>query len=410
MKSGCRGVQEPETSLIIEEANCPPGYCQIYANTSTIKINQYLLYRGGLEISIYFIIFCIMIFMAYYPSQLIDPVLCFFLSCFLSLSISYLELNLSFHVPLFLWMLHYLPYIPHFHVIDMSVPSGFGAACEERNGRYFLPPKIVLMMLQDLRHGYVGHGPANTDRVRGRDTDHVLALICSAPFPCITQYLARPRTTQWPSLKALEEIAILPGLLVATGKRGSVDHDWQWRQSYSPQEVHLAQDMPDWVKVAFRALKATMNSVKKRIDEEGSDTETKIVCSFYMKTGLLWLLEEADTWQDTNSFRLMIQLLVRIDHHLETGNLPHYFNPACDLLDNVPEKVLELTKKCVKVILNDPVDAMIKACAKSSRGLPIRLGKTVDYWLSPKCFLASVHSKFLSALVIARAQYKWISI
>ena len=75
---------------------------------------------------------------------------------------------------------------------------------------------------------------------------------------------------------------------------------------------------------------------------------------------------EADTWCHLRPFDLMIKLLVRLNRHLETGHLPHYFNPACDALDNISEEELELTKKCVKVILDDPVDAMIKACVKSS--------------------------------------------
>ena len=215
------------------------------------------------------------------------------------------------------------------------------------------------------------------------------------------------------------------GLLVPTGKKGNVDCDLQWRQSCSLQELRLAQDMPDWVKAAFRAFKATMKFVKKRIENKGfcgtvlgsrfiarvlryfltskqtvkpCKTDVSVVCSFHMKNVLLWQLEEVDSWHMC-SFRLMIQLLVRIDHHLETGHLPHYFNPECNLLDNVQEAELMLTRHCIKIILSDPVHAMIKSSTKSStKGLPIRLGKAIDYWLSPKIYLASIHSAFKAAL------------
>ena len=409
VESGCRRMQETTSSLVMEEAGCPPGYCQLYVNDFRIPIIMKLLRVGVLQrlllMSIYLFFIVSSIVITCY-SLLVDSVWYFLgFSFFIYIVCVFLIL---YNGRLFWWTIHYLRDITPFRIIHKSAQIthvDFASCSDKRSGRYLLSPRL-LFIIRDFGHTCKHDGPAYTSpHFAAEDhVDHVPALICSAPFPCITQYLYRPRSSQWPSLKALGEIATLPGLLVGTGKKGSIDHDWQWRQSYSIQEFYLARDMPEWVKMAFRALKATMNSVKKRIEEEDSETETNILCSYRMKTVLLWFLEEEDTWRHMCPFRLMIQLLVRLGRHLDTGHLPHYFNSVCDLLDNVPDEELELTKKCVKVILNDPVDAMIKACAKSSRGLPITLGKTIDYWLSPKCFLASIHSEFKTAFVSARSR------
>ena len=100
----------------------------------------------------------------------------------------------------------------------------------------------------------------------------------------------------------------------------------------------------------------------------------------------------------------MIQLLDRLNHHLDKGRLPHYFNPACDLLENVPEEERELTKKCVKIILSDPVDAMIKACDNYPVGISTRLGKNIGSWFSPKFDISSIHNRFRTSLLSLRTQ------
>ena len=434
VESRCRGIESETSALVMDQSQCPPGYCRVRMTTveglAIQHMAQYFLRGRCLVMHVpLFMIFPFILgfsfsFLFYITGLLGDDT-----SVVLGIAVSYCTL---YGLPIMIYrnssfvhlMMHHLSRLPVLRTVYKLLQIGSKNAKKcivYRGGEYFLSSAITLNVLRDTNHDKTYQGPAQTSQ----DTDHVPALICSAPFPWITRYIYQPRSSQWPSKNALEDIRILPGLLVPTGKKGNVDCDLQWRQSCSLQELRLAQDMPDWVKAAFRAFKATMKFVKKRIENKGfcgtvlgsrfiarvlryfltskqtvkpCKTDVSVVCSFHMKNVLLWQLEEVDSWHMC-SFRLMIQLLVRIDHHLETGHLPHYFNPECNLLDNVQEAELMLTRHCIKIILSDPVHAMIKSSTKSStKGLPIRLGKAIDYWLSPKIYLASIHSAFKAAL------------
>ena len=258
-------------------------------------------------------------------------------------------------------MLHNWKYVPLFDRIFELFQIGRKNVMKciiKRSGRNFFSSKVALDLLLDDNPDAILRGPAQPYD----DNDYVPALLCSAPFPCVTRYLSRPRTPQWPTKRALEAIATLPGILVPTGKKGSLNSSLEWRQSFSVQELYLTRDMPDWVKIGFRSFKFMVKLRKTRNKDTAAcdslqaarsgpeghcDTQASEVCSYHLKTVLLWELEEMDmdTWRKSCSFQLMIQLRLRLDHHLTAGHLPHYFNPEHDLLDNVPREELVLMRE-----------------------------------------------------------------
>ena len=250
------------------------------------------------------------------------------------------------------------------------------------------------------------------------DLDLVPALICLQPFPCIEQYLMRERSTKWPTSQTLAQIAATPGVLVPTGKKGSPNYYFEWRFSFSVQEICLAWAMPKWVKAGYRAFKYTLkcylralrssedspdhdtvnlnSSLKHQIDNmmsgyvqylidlqqnsvshrEKDDVEKETegsVCSFHFKTILLWSLEDPDTWNDNCPFRLMLRLLRTLEGHLVFGTLPHYFNVECNLFENVSMKDLALTRACVLEIMRDPVAAICHTAVRTGDSM-------VDAW------------------------------
>ena len=233
----------------------------------------------------------------------------------------------------------------------------------ERDGETFLSSSKVLNLLSDRQQPQLHQGPSQ----QVRDTDLVPALVCSAPFPCVTQYLTRQCHGEWPKPEALTEIAALPGIIVPTGRKGSEERDLEWRYSFSPQELRLAQDMPTWVKSGYRAFKYTLKAILRMSREPRSPTETdgrSTICSFHMKTILLWTLEQPFVWQQECPFRVMILLLFTLDSFLGWGKLPHHFNPDCDLLDTVSEHEVQFTRACIEGILRDPVAAIVSSPSK----------------------------------------------
>ena len=167
-----------------------------------------------------------------------------------------------------------------------------------RNNIQYLSSVNVLRLLSDPRHSQIHQGPS---QMVGQ-WDMVPALVCSRPFPCIYEkngYLSRSRYYGWPTSEALADIAVLPGVIVATGNTNSPaderdqgypsspqelclsrdtpdreiapsvipeseNHELEWRYSFSSQELRLSRDMPEWVKTGYLAAKYTFKSVCKR--------------------------------------------------------------------------------------------------------------------------------------------------
>ena len=229
--------------------------------------------------------------------------------------------------------------------------------------------------------------------------DLVPGLVCSGPFLCISGYTQRNRWNRWPHQEALNDIASIPGILVPTGNTESLNCTVEWRYSFSPQELRLAQDMPGWVKAGYRAFKYTYKCLYKKNNPVPSDLTNdhrgarpitknirnilfrssrlqlflgwntgvkaedgrKHVSSYHLKTVLLWSLEFRSTWREECCFRLMVLLLRNLAIFLTCKVLPHYFNPKCNLLQNISREELGLARSCVEDILSDPVQSIINA-------------------------------------------------
>ena len=247
----------------------------------------------------------------------------------------------------------------------------------ERDGFNYLSSAGVQKLLKDDSEGGGLQGPSQ--QVGNRDL--VPALICSQPFPCIHAFLRRhtyrhldpQRASDWPPAQVLTDIGVMPGIIVPTGHAGSTEQErqMQWRFSFSAQELLLSQHMPAWVKAGYWAFKYTIKARYKQTQRgtrtnHGDNDSRKSLCTFHMKTILLWTLEDSDTW-DNCSFRLMIRLLVRLDTCMSTGKLPHYFNPACNLLEFLQQDERQFVRSCLKSILQDPVGAMVQSPAHPSQ-------------------------------------------
>ena len=212
-----------------------------------------------------------------------------------------------------------------------------------QNGKHILLPGVFLreVSYKLIFETPTFQGPSHV--AFGGVYDLVPALICCQPLPCIMKYLSRERSAIWPTPKALAQIAATPGVLVPTGKKGSPTFPTEWRFSFSIQEICLSQKMPAWVKAGYRAFKYTIKHLlhalrvtvdstdeiiicrdpsarqllewmlsqykkyKARLQRTGSgdhqacdDDMTEFdgsrICSYHLKTVLLWALEDPDTW------------------------------------------------------------------------------------------------------------------
>ena len=255
----------------------------------------------------------------------------------------------------------------------------------ERHGQIYLASSRIIHALDDSsKRGYKS-GPAQTSR----GDDYVPALLCTAPFQCMSSYLNRPRPHCWPRPGTLQRIANLCSTIVATGNKLSPDQDIEWRMSFSMPELMLSEDMPVWVKQGYLVFKYTVKSllnphqqadvtgtfknclqncwnlVKWALDlpftKPASPSGRSQICSYHMKTVLLWALEQDVTWQCDCPFQLSLLLLDRLCQGLELGDISHYFIPECNLLSAVPMEEQQHALSVVRSIRANPLSAILES-------------------------------------------------
>ena len=249
-----------------------------------------------------------------------------------------------------------------------------------RDGTHWLSSLMTLRTLVDVAAGYEDtaiSGPAGIDEKV--DWDLVPALLCSGPYLCMEAFMRRTRCDIWPRPDTLQEMCSLPGLLVAVGIKSNPDKDIQWRYSFSLIEILLSRDMPSWVMQGYRAFKyaakGELRNVKFVTDEsgvspimdrwlmsqgidEGEEGRSKL-CTFHLKTILLWELESSEVWQKECPYFLFRCLNKRFARCVNAGFIPHYFLPSCNLLENVSNDEHATIRKCATNLMSDPLHCLL---------------------------------------------------
>ena len=79
----------------------------------------------------------------------------------------------------------------------------------------------------------------------------------------------------------------------------------------------------------------------------------KIVCSYYLKTTLLWALEKlsSDYWSDSKIGERVLGLLDDLLGYLTSKNLPNYFIPEMNLLEGLSERDCQKARDQVSRVL-----------------------------------------------------------
>ena len=369
-----------EGSLELSAAGCSPGYCQVIVKQNKLKTGAVVLHRNKMKIT------NIEHYCARHIAEDIHNIyhtISARLTRWHMLDMSWMTLPIC-GVPLLI--------IPQLNFDRWPILSEEHRV--QRKETTYLSPDMFFRDFIDQAHGYKLLGPA----FGIADFDLVPGLFCSRPFPCIKQFLTRTRRGKWPTPEALRKISIIPGMIVPKGSKGT--HDTEWRFSFSLQELCLSQEMPAWTKSGYRLFKYTLkyfigayreilppdSTPQNRMPCESDERTNRIidtyvkyrnelqcvkiglnqrttanvtkekdshVCSFHLKTILLWSLENPDTWNQKCPFHLMRLLLLSLEGHLLSRSLPHYFVPDCDLMKTVSGHELSFTRSCVAEILRD---------------------------------------------------------
>ena len=80
--------------------------------------------------------------------------------------------------------------------------------------------------------------------------------------------------------------------------------------------------------------------------------------SYFLKTVLLWELEDGAV-DMCCPVQLFWCLLQRLEHCLENGQLPNYFNPNCNLIASMSTLTIKLASAAVQFIKKNPMKAIL---------------------------------------------------
>ena len=274
------------------------------------------------------------------------------------------------HVKVSEYMISFDPY----HSRDMYRHR---AGCiVEKDGAHWISPRHVVRLLSFDSFGYQSDNPSSPAvMLKGGTTEVVPTLLCSQSLPFLKTYLQRTKYGNWPSQDTLAVIAKLPTLIVAADHKLSNSRETEWRISCSHLEYVLIRDLPVWVKQAYCAVKYILKRKNRDSSttivkqepllpspgESGSGGRSKI-CSFHLKTTLLWELENPEGWAYESPFYMMLHLFVAFLKFVEEGRMPHYFMPKSNLLQCVAREELTATSVYIrKQILHNPITAIILA-------------------------------------------------
>ena len=230
-------------------------------------------------------------------------------------------------------------------------------------------------------------------------------FIGSAPLPSVRNFLNRRRDGDWPRQRTLDLIGQLPALIVC--KPHSSNPSQTFRCSWSHIEILLSEDMPDWVKQAYRAFKYIVkgrldlsrlidaaektargrnflnslenvtplnisanvqDNLKRMLDQEDPQAdgapehgETRF-SSFFLKTVLLHCLEEsASVGEQGDPFSFLLVLSIKLRKTLKAGYLSNYFLPDFNLFENLHAGDRAVVLDAVSDIWLDPIMTVVRS-------------------------------------------------
>ena len=158
----------------------------------------------------------------------------------------------------------------------------------------------------------------------------VLAIQCNGWPLCAQEWILRPRC--WPSQDLVQTI-VKEGFHIVC--KSSPEGDF--RLSYFNAETLLIGNLSDLQFKAYRAFKSFISHYKK----SWSPNARKAVCSYHLKTIVLWYCEKSDPidWTEDRIAGHLLSLIDDLILAINEKNLPMYFMPKYNLMDRLKGKI-----------------------------------------------------------------------
>ena len=134
------------------------------------------------------------------------------------------------------------------------------------------------------------------------------------------------------------------------GRRSVRHSELLWRQSFSLKEKATLQHMDTDRGCRHELLRIVKTIVKRERTSLGA------LESYHLKTAFMFYMrEKPNNWSGQSSLgEHFVAFLRKMQTYLERGNLPHYWLPGVNLLEDINKVVIEKMAYRFKSILNSP--------------------------------------------------------
>jgi len=194
------------------------------------------------------------------------------------------------------------------------------------------------------RHPYIVSGPAirrftnsqirydtrRYDKAASFPVDDVKSLFCPQWPKDAQHWPIRSRNYGWPTTATISEVVQNGCHVVYVQHRSCRDDKQQWRFSFSLAEVFLLQSWTQTQQIVYHLLKFFANKELIQID---CPKEDEVLCSYHLKTLMLWTCEEMspEWWNSSCIISICCELLRKLSDWLKRRYFPNYFIPEANL-------------------------------------------------------------------------------
>src|SRR6218665_1188404 len=160
--------------------------------------------------------------------------------------------------------------------------------------------------------------------------DSVPGLFCPQWPREAQDWPIRPRYEGWPIIDTISEVVQNGCHIVCAQHRSCRDDEFQWRLSFSVAEVILLQS---WTKIQQIVYHLLRFFSKKVLIQKNCPKEDEVICTYHLKTLMLWTCEEMppEWWSTTSVITICHEMLLKLSEWLRKRRFPNYFIPDANL-------------------------------------------------------------------------------
>src|SRR6218665_3798557 len=143
-------------------------------------------------------------------------------------------------------------------------------------------------------------------------------------------WIIRKKKYIWPTVDTISEVLQNGCHVVFVQHRNCRDDREQWRFSFSVAEIILLQSWTQIQQIVYHLLRFF---IKRELIHKDCPKEDEVLCSYHLKTLMLWTCEEMppEWWNSSSVIVKCCELLKKLSKWVKERHCPNYFIPEANL-------------------------------------------------------------------------------